>query len=82
MYFSILLNKAYDILYVMKNIEIKTSRYHALNETERILIDRFVHLCWGEQEEGSVHRNDFPVQSFGLFVHGTMTAYAGVILIR
>lgn len=65
----------------MKNIEIKTSRYHALNETERILIDRFVHLCWGEQEEGSVHRNDFPVQSFGLFVHGTMTAYAGVILI-
>lgn len=33
-YFSILLNKAYDILYVMKNIEIKTSRYHALNETE------------------------------------------------
>lgn len=65
----------------MKNIEIKTSRYHALNETERILIDQFVHLCWGEQEEGSVHRNDFPVQSFGLFVHGTMMAYAGVILI-
>lgn len=80
-YFSILLNKAYDILYVMKNIEIKTSRYHALNETERTSIDRFVHLCWGEQEEGSVHRNDFPVQSFGLFIHGTMTAYAGVILI-
>lgn len=65
----------------MKNIEIKTSRYHALNETERTSIDQFVHLCWGEQEEGSVHRNDFPVQSFGLFVHGTMTAYAGVILI-
>ena len=51
MYFSILLNKAYDILYVMKNIEIKTSRYHALNEIERTSIDRFVHLCWGEQEE-------------------------------
>ena len=65
----------------MKNIEIKTSRYHALNEIERTSIDRFVHLCWGEQEEGSVHRNDFPVQSFGLFVHGTMMAYAGVILI-